>query len=197
VKLLAALSPFLILFSSCSSPNTPEVQNTPEKTVAEKPFAAGGNIEMQLAGGNYTIRAAADNAIRVVFGGNVGNANAELAVDGSRANIGVKNTPSNFKASIEVPASSNIVIHLGGGNLQLAGIVGDKDIDSVAGNVEITIADPDEYATAEGSVKAGDIDAGAFGKSASGLNSHFEWQGHGKYKLRASLGAGNLSLKRK
>lgn len=173
-------------------------QNNPEKTVAEKSFAPGGNIEMQLEGGDYTLRAASDNTIRVAFGGNTGNATAVLTADGAQANLGVKNTPhGNFRASIDVPQSSNLVIHLSGGNLQIAGITGDKDINSGAGNVEITVADPDEYSSADGSVKAGDLDAGAFGQSGSGVNPHFEWQGHGKYKLHAVLGAGNLVLKRK
>ena len=41
---------------------------------------------------------------------------------------------------------------------------------------------------------AGDIQAGAFGGSKSGLLQHFTWSGHGKYTLRANLGAGNLTL---
>ena len=197
-KSVAILSLFVIFLGSCSVPNPQEQQMTPEKAVAEKPFAPGGNIEMQLDGGNYTVRAAADNEIRVAFGGTTGNASAELTADGPQANVAVKNSPhNNFHATIDVPRSSNVVIHLSRGNLEMAGVVGDKDISSGAGNVEITIPDPDEYSTAEGSVKAGDIDASVFGKSGSGLNPHFDWQGHGKYKLRASLGAGNLVLKRK
>ena len=199
LKSIATLSIFVIFLSSCSTQNPPEQQQmAPEKAVAEKPFTAGGNIDIQLDGGDYTLRAAADNTIRVAFAGNTGNARAELTVDGSRATVGVKNTPNNnFHASIEVPREANLVVHLGGGNLAIAGITGDKDINSGAGNVEIAVADPEEYSNAEGSVKAGDIDAGAFGKSASGLNPQFSWQGHGKYKLRASLGAGNLIVKRK
>ena len=201
-KSVTILSLVVIFLASCSAPNPQEQQLTPEKTVAEKtvaekPFAPGGTIEMKLDGGSYTVRAASDNQIHVAFGGNTGNASAELTADGSRADIGVKNTPNNFHASIAVPQSSNLVIHLGGGNLEMEGISGDKDINSGAGNVEIAIADPDEYSTAEGSVKAGEIDASAFGKSGSGLNPRFDWQGHGKYKLRAILGAGNLVLKRK
>lgn len=192
-----AVSLFVIFLSSCSTPTPQEQPMTPEKAVAEKPFAPGGNIEMQLDGGNYILRGAADNKIRVAFGGNTGNARPELTVDGQRANVAVKDTPNNFHALIDVPGSSNVVIHLSAGNLEMAGIVGDKDINSGAGNVEITISDPDEYSTAEGSVKAGDIDASVFGKSGSGLNPHFDWQGHGKYKLRANLGAGNLVLKRR
>jgi hypothetical protein len=198
VKSVATLSLFVIFLSSCSTPNQQENHMTPEKAVAEKPFAPGGNIEIQLDGGNYTFRAAADDQIRVAFGGDTGNASAEVTVDGPRANVGVKNTPhKNFQATIDVPRSSNLAIHLGAGNLEMAGIVGDKDINSGAGNVVITIPDPDEYSIAEGSVKVGDIDASVFGKSGSGLNAQFHWQGPGKYKLRANLGAGNLVLKRK
>lgn len=199
VKSAVALPLFALFLGSCSTSNPPqEQQSSPEKTVAEKPFVPGGNIDIQLEGGDYTLRPSTDNAIRVAFSGNTGNAGADVKVDGQRANLEVRNTPhNNFHAAIEVPASSNLVIHLSGGNLAIAGIVGDKDINSGAGNVEIAIADPDEYAIAEGSVTAGDLDDGVFGKSGSGLNPHFSWQGHGKYKLRASLGAGNLVLKRK
>jgi hypothetical protein len=49
----------------------------------------------------------------------------------------------------------------------------------------------------EATVKAGDIDAGALGESKSGLFQRFTWSGHGKYTLRATLGAGNLSLRGK
>ena len=203
VKSAVTASAIAIFLVACSTPNSQEQpvaaeKTAADKTAAEKPFAPGGNIEMQLDGGDYTLRAAADNQIRVSFGGNTGDARAEVTVDGARANVGVKNTPhSNFRAAIEVPRSSNIVVHLSGGNLQVEGIAGDKDITSGGGNVEIAIADPNEYANAEGSVKAGDLDASAFGKSASGLAPHFEWQGPGKYKLHATLGAGNLALKRK
>jgi len=45
-------------------------------------------------------------------------------------------------------------------------------------------------------LKAGDIDASAFGGSKSGLLPHFTWSGPGKRTIRADLGAGNLALKR-
>jgi hypothetical protein len=56
---------------SCSS--GPE--QTPVVT-ADKPFAAAGSIEMQLDGGDYSIRAGTDERIRVSFAGNNGNAAA-------------------------------------------------------------------------------------------------------------------------
>jgi hypothetical protein len=192
-KSIASLGAVIIFCQSCSRPNHHEMV-----PVTEKSFASGGNIEMQLAGGNYTIRGAPGGQIRVVFGGNTGDATAELTAEGTRANLAVKDTPHNdFTASIEVPAASNLVIHLSAGNLDMAGITGNKDVESGAGNVEIAVGDPDDYSAADGSVKAGDIDARVFGKSESGLNPHFTWQGHGKYTLHTTLGAGNLILKGK
>jgi hypothetical protein len=58
--------------------------------VAEKPFVAGGSIDMQLDGGDYEVRPAADNHIRVTFSGNTGHAKVELTADGMHAGVHVK-----------------------------------------------------------------------------------------------------------
>jgi hypothetical protein len=179
--------------ASCSSPG-------PEQPLAvkvEKPFAAAGSIEMQLDGGDYVIRAASDEHIRVSFGGNTGNAAAELSISGTRANLAIRDTPhSNFRATVEIPATADLAVHLGGGNLEIAAIKGNKDIDSKAGNVGISIPNANDYGTVDASVKVGNLDGGPFGNSGSGLAPHLKWSGPGKYTLRASLGAGNLELKR-
>jgi len=195
LKPIASLAVVVALCCSCSKSIVP--QDGPEKQVAERAFASGGNIDMQLDAGNYAIRAASGDQIRVAFAGNAGNATAEVTSGGPQATIAVKDTPhNNFRASIEVPKTSNVTIHVKAGNLELGGITGDKDVTSTAGNVEIAAGNPDDYGSADGSVTAGDIDAGAFGKAASGVNPHFEWTGTGKYKLHTRLGAGNLVLKK-
>ncbi len=172
-----------------------QAQNKANTT--EKPFVSAGTIEMRLDGGNYTVRPAADNHIRVTLSGNTGTARVELTTTGPRANLAVKDTPNNnFQATIEVPKASDLVIRLSAGNLALAAIAGNKDIQSTAGNTEIAVGDPNDYASVDASVKAGDIDAGVFGGSRSGLFPHFTWSGRGKYTLRASLGAGNLVLRK-
>src|ERR1700746_726589 len=80
----------MVLAASCSSrPDQPPVIK------ADKPFAAAGRIEMQLDGGDYIIRAGADERIRVSFAGNPGNAAAELATSGTHANLAIKDTPHN------------------------------------------------------------------------------------------------------
>jgi hypothetical protein len=177
--------------ASCSSlPDQPPVLKV------DKPFAAAGSIEMQLDSGDYTISAGAGEHIRVSFAGNTGNAAADLGTDGAHANLAIKDTPhSNFRATIEVPATANLTVHLAAGNLEVGAVTGNKDIDSKAGNVEISIPNSRDYGTVDAAVKVGNLDGGPFGDSSSGLSPQLKWSGPGKYTLRASLGAGNLELK--
>jgi hypothetical protein len=173
-----------------------QAQNT--GGITENTFVSGGKIDMQLSGGDYDVRPAADNKIRVTLSGNTGSARVELAVSGTHANLVVKDTPhNNFKATIEVPKAADLVIRLAAGDLVMAAITGNKDIESTAGNIEIAVGDPNEYSSVDASIKAGDINAGVFGGSKSGLFPHFTWSGRGKYTLRAKLGAGNLTLRGK
>jgi hypothetical protein len=169
--------------------------------VTEKLFVSAGRIEMQLGGGNYTIRPASDTHIRVVLSGNRGRARVDLTTNATRANLGVSETPGNdFQATIEVPKTSDLIVRLSGGNLVLSGITGNKDIDSVAGNIEISVGDPNEYASLDAAVKAGDLNVGAFSGAKTsdsfGLLHRATWSGRGKYVLRVNLGAGNLVLRK-
>ena len=180
---------------SCSSKPDQAVATAPVMK-ADKPFAAAGSIEMQLDGGDYTIRASPDEHIRVSFAGNAGNAAADLGTSGTHANLAIRDTPhSNFQAIVEVPATVDLTVHLSAGNLEIAAITGNKDIDSKAGNVGIAIPNSNDYGTVDAAVKVGDLNAGPFGNGGSGLAPHLKWSGSGKYTLRASLGAGNLELK--
>jgi hypothetical protein len=163
---------------------------------AEKPFVPAGRIEMHLSGGEYEIRPATDERIRVTVTGNRGDARIDVSATDRQGTINVSDTPTrNFSAVIEVPRTADLTVRLAAGNLTIGGVTGSKDVESNAGNVKIEIADPGEYASVDASLKAGDIDASAFGESKSGLMPSVTWAGKGKYTLRARLGAGNLELK--
>ena len=124
---------------------------------------SAGRIELQLGAGSYTIRPASDTHIRVTIGSESGRARVALTANATRATVAVTETPSsNFQATIEVPKTSDLIVRLSGGNLVLSGITGNKDIDSVAGNAEISVGDPNEYGSMEATVKAGDLNVGAF-----------------------------------
>jgi len=193
-NLILMLSAAIALASCSSAPDRSTVAAPALKV--DKPLAAGGSIEMHLDGGDYKVRASSDGHVRVTFTGNPGNATADLDTNGPHANLAIRDTPhSNFQATVEVPATAGLTIRLAGGNLDIAAITGNKDIDSKAGNIAVAIPDSNDYASVDASVTAGNIDAGPFGDSTSGVSPHLKWSGSGKYTLHISLGAGNLELK--
>jgi hypothetical protein len=196
----ATLSTALLLGAILCVPachEAPSVEKeTPAATpaaVADKPFVANGKINVDLDGGQYEIKAADDDHIRVATSSTT--AAVDVTINGSQADVKIKNTPhSNFRAIVEVPLATDLVIHLSGGELNVDAITGNKDVESIAGNVRIAVADASQYASVDAAVKAGDLDARPFGGSKSGLLQEFTWSGTGKYTLRAHLGAGNLVL---
>ena len=102
----------------------------------------------------------ADSHIRVALSGTIGNARADIAIDGSHADVKVKDTPhNNFHAVIEVPAQADIVVRLAAGELKIGRHTGNKDVESYAGNVNVTVPHADDYARVDTAVKAGEIDA--------------------------------------
>jgi hypothetical protein len=163
---------------------------------ADKPFAAGGRIELQLESGGYEVRSSTDNHVRITSDERIGDASVEVTTEGTNARVQTKNTPNNFHATIELPATADLVVNLTAGDLNIDAIAGNKDINSNAGNIKVAVGNPDDYASVDATLKAGDIQASAFGGSKSGLLPHFTWSGPGKRTLRANLGAGNLILRR-
>ena len=181
--------------SACSAPES----QLHEVKVADQPFVSGGTIDMQLSGGAYSIRPSTDDHIRVTLSVSQDNpGKTALTIDKTSARLTVEDTPkNNFKATIEVPKAADLVIRLSGGDLEAAAIAGNKDIETGGGNVQISVGDPNDYASVDASVKAGNLDSGPFGDSKSGLLQNLNWTGHGKYKLHVQLGAGNLELRTK
>ena len=100
--------------------------------VTERVFVSAGRIEMQLGGGSYSIRPAADTRIRVTLSGNTGRARVEITSNATRANLAVMDTPGDScQAAIEVPKVSDLIVRLSGGNFILSGITGNKDVDNI------------------------------------------------------------------
>ena len=97
---------------------------------------------------------------------------------------------------IEVPDNTGFLIKATAGNLDVNGITGDKEVELNAGNLTMQVGDPSSYKVAEGKVSAGDLNAKPFGAQTSGLGRSFRKENsNGKYRLRAELQAGNLTLK--
>ena len=175
----------------------PALAHAQTKT-ADKAFVTGGKVDIHLDAGDYEVRAAPDNHVRVTMTGRTGNATVDVVVAGTRADVTVKDTShTNFKCVIEVPKVSDVAIRLSAGDLDVQEIAGSKDIESTAGDVRIVVGNADDYGKVDASVKVGDLSPGPFGgsKKEGLISQSVSWSGKGKYTLRASLGAGDLKLK--
>lgn len=164
---------------------------------AEKDFVSGGKVEMTLESGDYNIRASSDNRIHVRWNeASAKGVRVKLTTNGKSAELRVENTPhDNFHATIEVPALADVRVRLTAGNLEMAGIKGNKDIEANAGNLNISVGSSSDWGDVDASVTAGDVNAPAFHESRGGLFRSFKWKGPGKYRLHAHLMAGDVNLR--
>lgn len=171
-----------------------------QSNTQQKPFAPGGRVNIQLESGDYQIKPSTDGNLRVTWrGGSLERPDVKVKIQthGTTAEITVENTPNNnFHATIEVPPKTDLQVRLTAGDLRLAGITGNKDIESNAGDVVIDVGDASDYARADASVVAGDLSAPAFRVSKGGLFRSFNWTGPGVYSLHVHLMAGDLVLRR-
>jgi hypothetical protein len=167
-----------------------------QNKVTEKPFISGGRIELWLSAGDFEVKPAAGNLIRVTITGAMGNTKVELTANGTQGKVVLRDSPNNnFGAVIEVPKVADLMIRMYAGDLNVGGITGSKDIENKAGDVRIDVGTPADYASVDASVKVGDLSPGPFGGvNGSFLSKSVNWTGKGKYKLRATLLAGDLKL---
>ena len=162
----------------------------------EKDFVSGGKIEITLESGDYHVRASSDSRIHVRWNeASARDVRVKLTTNGKSADLRVENTPhNNFHATIEVPALTDVRVRLTAGNLEMAGIKGDKDIEANAGNLSISVGSSNDWGDVDASVTAGDLHAPAFQAASGGLFRSFKWKGPGKYRLHAHLTAGDINL---
>jgi hypothetical protein len=163
----------------------------------EKDFVSGGRIEITLESGDYKIRASSDNRIHVRWNeASAKGVQVKLTTNGKSADVRVENTPhDNFHAIIEVPALADVRVRLTAGNLEMAGIKGDKDIELNAGNLDVSVGSSSDWGDVDASVTAGDVNAPAFKETRGGLFRSFKWKGPGKYRLHVHVMAGNVNLR--
>jgi hypothetical protein len=163
------------------------------------PFEAsaspGREIAMNLRAGDITLVGTDGPFVRVscIVRDNARDIKISFAAD----HLTIRGGPDReVHFRIEIPRSMNIRVRCSAGNLTISGISGDKDVELNAGNLTIDVGDAGTYRHAEGSVLAGNISASPFGVEHDGLFRSFTKDNPaGRYRLRAELLAGNLTLK--
>ncbi len=191
----SALVLVLLLVSAGAASAQPKI--APQS--AEKTFAAGGRVWMDLSAGDYRIMAGAGDRVRVEWTysdpDDEGSFKHEMRVEGRDLTLRTRGPRGGMRVVVEVPARSDLTVRLGAGDLRITGVEGSKDLSSWAGNISVDVGAPDTYASVEASVTAGDLSAAPFSINKSGLFRSFSWKGGGRYTLKVRLTAGDLELR--
>ncbi len=169
-----------------------------DQGAVEERFAPGQRVRMDLSAGEYTIRAGRDDRIRVEWDtrdDESRRARVDIVARGSEATIVTRGPKHRFRVTIELPARTDITTRLSAGELRIRGISGDKDIRSLAGEVDIDVVRADDYGPVSAQVTAGELSARPFGVAKGGLFRSFSMRGPGRFSLRVRLMAGEIRLR--
>ena len=164
----------------------------------ERSFAPGGHVRMDLSAGDYHVVGSDEDRIRIEWSvrdpGRLSEVHVSADADGSKATIRSEGPSSHFSVTIRVPARSDLDVRLTAGDLEVEGIEGNKEIRSRAGDIDIDLVCPEDYARVQASSWAGDLRAEPLGISKGGLFRSFDWEGKGRYELSVRLLAGDIRL---
>jgi len=167
---------------------------------AQQEFVSGGTIRLHLEAGGYTIAPGDSENIVVTCRANseeqLKHVKVEIKRTGASADLHVSGTPhNNFQATIEVPRRSDLWVRLSAGELVVENVEGDKNLQVVAGRIQVDVPHAELYGHRDASVTTGSIEASAFDVDKGGLFRSFEQHGPGKYRLHAHVMAGEIDLR--
>ena len=119
----------------------------------------------------------------------------EIKRTAANADVYVSTRHNNFQATIEVPRRSNLWVRLSAGEMVVEDVEGDKDVQVLAGRIQIDVPHPEQYGHRDASVTTGSIESSAFDVSEGGLFRSFEQPGPGKFRLHAHVITGEIELR--
>ncbi len=190
----------LFLFAIGSYPqNNAEIENDLAHHTFYVDFAPRGQIDLRIRPAEIHIIGSEEGRIVVRVEGRQGrdskDVQARFEKHGNSGALEINGGPRNdVTITVQVPKESNLVVRVFAGDVEVRDIVGDKDVELNFGSLKIGVGDVAGYSSVKASVSSGEIDAKPFGESHGGLFRSLEKSGTGKYKLRAYVGAGQLTL---
>ncbi|MGB7844075.1 MAG: hypothetical protein WBL63_00540 [Candidatus Acidiferrum sp.] len=176
-----------------------------EIVLAGKPhmeFDCPSNMPLRLhvRSGEILIVGADDNKITVDLAGRnadkIQDVKGRLSVTNNVADFHLTGGPRNeLEIIIHVPKNSDLSARIFAGEVSVQDVIGNKDFDLHAGQLTIGVDKPEDYGHVYMSVNIGQVDAEIFGDSKGGLFRSISREAGGKYRLRAHVGTGQLSVR--
>ncbi len=103
---------------------------------------------------------------------------------------------NNVRIRIEVPARTNLKVHVPAGDLNISQIIGNKEIHLTAGEISVSPVSREEYGSVKASTRIGDVNVPGRDVSKGGFFRSFsDSPGPGRYYLNAHLTVGDITLK--
>jgi hypothetical protein len=166
----------------------------------ETDFPSFGQLRMHIRSGAIKIVGTDEKKIQVHYSGRNADqykdVKVSLKTSGDVGELNISGGPRNgFEIEVQIPKSSSLYLRIMAGEVVVAGISGDKDVELSFGDLTIEVSKTEDYAHVDASVYSGDLDAEPFAISKGGLFRSFQKQGPGTYRLHAHVGAGALTLK--
>jgi hypothetical protein len=188
----------LVPFSAASNH-----RNYEESRDEVRDFVSGGMVHVRLSVGDLRIVRGDSSKIRVHYTiksdreSKVQNARLDFDVHGRDANIEF-HTPSGgnteVDVEIEVPRNTNLDVREKVGDLAVADIEGDKDLELSVGDIRIE-AERSAYHLVRASTSIGDVNGDGYGETSGWLGKTLKYRGDGKYELHAHVSVGDITLK--
>ena len=196
---IAVVSVLLLSPISSYPQNNVEVENDLGHHVFYVDFAPRGQIDLRIRPAEIHVIGSDEDRIVVRVAGKQGldskDVQARFEKHGNSGVLEINGGPRNdVTITVQVPKESNLVVRVFAGDVEIRDVVGDKDVELNFGSLRIGVGDATDYSSVKASVSSGEIDAKPFGESRGGLFRSVEKSGNGRYKLRAYVGAGRLSL---
>ncbi len=155
-------------------------------------------LAIELGSGDYQIVPSESDCIAVVYEEKTPDqrkVEVQIGSGHGQNTLKIAGPKSNFHAVIEVPRKTDLRVRMLAGDLHVGEVEGNKDIEMLSGNLELTSIRPEDYAKTDFSVRVGDLNAPSFKAGKSGVWRSLRTHGPGKYHLHAYVGVGGLTLR--
>ena len=157
-------------------------------------------LHLHVRSGEILIVGTDDNKISVDFAGKnadkIQDVKGRMSVGSNIATLYLSGGPqSELQIIIHVPRNSDLTARIFAGQVNVQNVIGNKDFELHAGELNISVGRPEEYGHVAMSVNAGEVDAEIFGDSKGGLFRSISRDAGGKYRLRAHVGTGELNVR--
>jgi hypothetical protein len=154
---------------------------------------------MRLSAGNYFISGSDSESIRVslepTYLKQQSRGKVIFANSNSVPELQISDTPNHdFYVTISVPRRTDLFVRMSKGDLRIAGVSGNKDVETRQGNIIVEVVDPEEYGTYDASVRVGSLEVPAWHVSKLGLWRSLHKQRAGRHHLRAHVGIGSVAV---